>query len=79
MHLSNFGTFIMSCVANSYVPNDSFCVPHQKVALYVEVFDFQGVFLDELAAGFDVVTHQDAEAEIRDNEFVDSGQQVCRK
>jgi hypothetical protein len=30
MHLSNFGTFIMSCVANSYVPNDSFCVPHHS-------------------------------------------------
>ena len=28
IQLSNFGTFIMSCVANSYVSNDSFYVPH---------------------------------------------------
>jgi hypothetical protein len=67
-------------VANPCVPNDRFYVPHHHtVALHVEVFDFQGVFLDELASGFDVVAHQDAEAEICDNEFVDSGQQVCGK
>jgi hypothetical protein len=29
--------------------------------------------------GFDVVAHQDTEAEICDNEFVDPGQQVCGK
>ncbi len=57
MHLSNFGTFIMSCVANSYVPNDSFYVPHHGVWLHVKIFNFQGVFFDEVAAGFDVVAH----------------------
>jgi hypothetical protein len=69
----------MSQRDNSYVPNDSFYVPYHKVALHVEVFDFQGVFFDELASRFDVVAHQAAEAEICDNEFVDSGQQVCGK
>ena len=69
----------MSKLASSYVRNDSFYVPHHAVFLHVEVFDFQGVFFDELESRFDVVAHQAAEAEICDNEFVDSGQQVCGK
>jgi len=44
-----------------------------------EVFDFQCVFFDQLVAGSDVVANEDAEAEICDNKFVDSGQQVCGK
>ena len=51
----------MSCVANSYVPNDSFCVPHHMSHLNVEFTNFQCVLFNELAARFDVIAHQDAE------------------
>ena len=33
--------------------------------LDIEVFDVEGVFFDELAAGFDVVAHEDSENLIR--------------
>ncbi len=30
-------------------------------ALHIQILDFEGVFFDELAAGFDLVAHEDAE------------------
>ncbi len=33
----------------------------KRPRLHIQVFDFQGVLFDELAAGFDLVAHEDAE------------------
>jgi hypothetical protein len=42
-------------------------------------FGILRVLLDELSARFYLVAHHNADARIRDNKFVDSGQQVCGK
>ena len=54
-------TTFMSRGAKVYVSNDNLSVSHQRRRSDVEVCDVEGVFLDEFAARFDVVTHQDAE------------------
>jgi len=40
---------------------DMISVPHQRLLLDVQVAHFQGVLFDELAPGFDFVTHEDSE------------------
>ena len=42
---------------NLCVSFDNLYVPNQPVCLDVQIANFQGVFLDKLAAGFDFVAH----------------------
>ena len=56
-----FGTTTLSHWDRNYVPNDNNFVPNQRTALHVQVFDVERVFLDEFAAGFDGVAHEDTE------------------
>ena len=59
--------------------NDSNYVEHQSPGFEEQVFRPRRVLLDEFSARFNFVAHQDAEAEIRDNNYVAAGQVLCRK
>ena len=50
-------TTFMSQRDNLCVSFDNLCVPNQPTGSNVQIANFQGVFLDKLAAGFYFVAH----------------------